>query len=61
MATKVSELVNAMLNTRLLGMLSRYPAPLLYDADGAAAAPKRVTQIDKYQGQQVITFYGNLP
>lgn len=60
LAAQVGELVRPVLEQKLLGMLSRYPAPLWYDAAGAARTVKQLIQSDKYQGGQVITFYGLL-
>lgn len=60
LAAKVGDLVRPVLEEKLLGMLSRYPAPLRYDAAGAASAVKQLIQSDKYQWGQVITFYGLL-
>src|SRR4051812_39754051 len=60
MAAAVGNLVPPPLNSSLIAMLSRYPAPLTYDAAGLASPGKRVTQTDKYQWRQVTTFYGNI-
>lgn len=48
------------LDDRLLYLLSRFPAPLLFDAQGQASPAFRFNLTDRYQGGQVISFYGNL-
>jgi len=50
------------LKNNLLYLLSRFPAPILYDAQGQVTnqnSPKFRSQ-DKFQQNQVITFYGEL-
>jgi len=45
----------------LLAMLARYPAPVTYDAAGRTTTPRMVNQTRKFQWEQVIAFYANLP
>lgn len=59
--SKVAGLVTPYLEEKLVGMLSRYPAPIVYDAQGEVAKPPALTQLDKYQWKQVITFYADVP
>ncbi|MBL8293922.1 MAG: hypothetical protein JNN08_18905 [Bryobacterales bacterium] len=54
-------MIQTTLQDRLLGMLARYAAPEFYDAGGRTTTPKAVNQTRKFQWEQVITFYGNLP
>lgn len=61
LVTKVGDLVRPYLQDKMAGMLSRYPAPIVYDAQGELAKPPSLTQLEKYQWDQVITLYADLP
>lgn len=48
-----------LLETKLLYMLSRFPAPLRWDAAGQGG-PLNWSPVDQFQSQNVITFYGRI-
>lgn len=57
----VLAMIQTTLQDRLLAMLARYPAPETYDAAGRTTTPRMVNQTRKFQEEQVIVFYANLP
>lgn len=54
-------LVQPRLERSLLAMPASYPAPQWWNADGLTTAPLHVEPTDKYQWEQVLFFYANLP
>jgi len=61
-ASRMMAALKTNLKNNLLYLLSRFPAPILYDAQGQVTnqnSPKFRSQ-DKFQQNQVITFYGEL-
>lgn len=48
------------LGERMLYMLSRFPAPLLWNANGQSSKPLVFAPVDKYQAEQIILYYGRL-
>ena len=61
-AARFTAALKANIKNNLLYLLSRFPAPILFNAQGQVtdqAAPK-FRQRDKFQQTQVITFYGEL-
>lgn len=48
------------LRAMTVGLLSQVPAPLHFDAEGAAATSRNFELIDVWSGDQQITYYGDL-
>jgi hypothetical protein len=48
------------LEDRMLYLVSRFPAPLHFDAGGEGTPALRFNMVERWQQAQVITFYGNL-
>jgi hypothetical protein len=59
LAGKLHQPFSNLLRQRLLYMLSRFPAPLFFDAGGVGGALS-FSYIDRYQRTNLITYYGNL-
>jgi hypothetical protein len=56
----LSLLFRPLLEETMTGLLSDYPAPQFYDAQGEATAPAQLGNKDKYQWQQYVVLYGDV-
>jgi hypothetical protein len=61
MAADMADLLTPVLEHSLVDMLREHPAPMYFDAEGLATNPAHVQQTDRYQGNQNIVFYADIP
>jgi hypothetical protein len=57
----VSGMLYDLMKPRLLSMLSEIPSPNIWDAGGEATIRPELDDINRYQMNQNITFYGDIP
>ncbi|MCX6612374.1 MAG: hypothetical protein NTW74_16175 [Acidobacteria bacterium] len=60
LASKLYAAFSPVLQDRLLYMISRFPVPLVYDANGQGQPALVFNLIDKWQSVNLMTFYGEL-
>jgi hypothetical protein len=56
----LSLLFRPLMEETMVGLLSDYPAPQFFDAQGEATVPAQLDTKDRYQWQQYIVLYGDI-
>lgn len=60
LAARINALVGSHLRERMRELLTQIPAPLRWDARGTSAISRKMVELEREQGGQNLTFYGQL-